>query len=120
MDVWVKGVRKVWSGRHGNDVIALETTNHRFPSGRFTCLLGPSGCGKSTLIQIVGGLEPASAGEVIITSPNEDRPQPLGKHSVMMWQGLNLFPWRNVIDTSLSASRCRACRASSATSAPGR
>ena len=28
---------------------------------RFACLLGPSGCGKSTLIQIVGGLEPATA-----------------------------------------------------------
>ncbi|AMN43972.1 ABC transporter ATP-binding protein [Rhodoplanes sp. Z2-YC6860] len=98
MDVWVKEVRKVWSGRLGHDVVALETTNHRFPSGRFTCLLGPSGCGKSTLIQIVGGLEPATSGEVIITGADEDRPQPLGKHSVMMWQGLNLFPWRNVID----------------------
>ena len=98
MDVWVKEVRKVWSGRLGHDVVALETTNHRFPSGRFTCLLGPSGCGKSTLIQIVGGLEPATSGEVIITGADEDRPQPLGKHSVMMWHGLNLFPWRNVID----------------------
>jgi NitT/TauT family transport system ATP-binding protein len=62
-------------------------------------VLGPSGCGKSTLIQIVGGLEPATQGTVRIQSPQEpDRQRPLGADSVMVWQNLNLFPWRSVID----------------------
>jgi NitT/TauT family transport system ATP-binding protein len=61
--------------------------------------LGPSGCGKSTLLQIVGGLEPATQGVVRIHAPEQpDDGRPLGADSVMVWQNLNLFPWRNVID----------------------
>ena len=33
-------------------------------AGEFISIVGPSGCGKSTLLQIIGGLLPASGGEV--------------------------------------------------------
>jgi sulfate transport system ATP-binding protein len=36
------------------------------PSGQLTALLGPSGGGKSTLLRIIGGLEDADAGTVVI------------------------------------------------------
>ena len=99
MDVLVDGVRKVWAGDGGQDVIALERTTHRFPSGSFTCLLGPSGCGKSTLAQMVGGIEQPTEGTISILDPATGTAHPSkGADSVMMWQGLNLFPWRNVID----------------------
>jgi NitT/TauT family transport system ATP-binding protein len=98
MDVFVKDVTKVWDSGGGSPVVALQETSHHFVSGRFSCLLGPSGCGKSTLIQIVGGLEDASGGEVRIVHPLTGHSQRTGDHSVMMWQGLNLFPWRSVID----------------------
>jgi NitT/TauT family transport system ATP-binding protein len=80
-------------------VLALDDVSHRFGSQKITCLLGPSGCGKSTLIQIIGGIEDATAGRIRIEDPA--RPggtTKLGAESVMMWQGLNLFPWRSVID----------------------
>jgi len=99
MDVIVEGVTQIWPGRHGAGVMALDQITHRFPSRRFTCLLGPSGCGKSTLIQIIAGLEDASSGTVKIidpTTPNVHRR--VGADSVMVWQNLNLFPWRNVVD----------------------
>ena len=68
-------------------------------SRRFSCLLGPSGCGKSTLVQIVGGLEAATSGSVRIADPARPGvPRPLGADSVMVWQNLNLFPWRSVLD----------------------
>src|SRR6185437_1607804 len=98
MDVIVDGVTQIW-GTPPTEVVALEQLSHRFRSGQFSCVLGPSGCGKSTLIQIVAGLEPATKGAVRIQSP--DRPNEnrrLGADSVMVWQNLNLFPWRNVID----------------------
>jgi NitT/TauT family transport system ATP-binding protein len=99
MQVLVEGVRKVWNPGTDQETVALETTHHAFPSARFSCLLGPSGCGKSTLIQIVGGLERPSDGRVRIVDPaHPGAAQPIGTHSVMMWQGLNLFPWRSVID----------------------
>jgi NitT/TauT family transport system ATP-binding protein len=99
MDVVVEHVSQVWAGRDGTGVVALDDFSHRFGSRRFTCLLGPSGCGKSTLIQIVGGLEQATSGTIRIVDPTRpDAARPLGADSVMMWQNLNLFPWRSVID----------------------
>jgi NitT/TauT family transport system ATP-binding protein len=98
MDVIVEDVTQIW-GHQATRVTALDGFSHRFRSGRFSCLLGPSGCGKSTLVQIVGGLEPATNGRVRVQDPKaaySDRP--LGADSVMVWQNLNLFPWRSVID----------------------
>jgi NitT/TauT family transport system ATP-binding protein len=98
MDVIVDSVTQVW-GEKPTQVVALDRFSHHFRSGRFSCLLGPSGCGKSTLIQIVGGLEPATQGTIRIQTPDHpDQTHRLGADSVMVWQNLNLFPWRNVID----------------------
>ena len=99
MDVIVEGVTQIWPGQRGAGVKALDQITHRFPSHRFTCLLGPSGCGKSTLIQIIAGLEDASSGTVKIVDPAApDVGRRIGADSVMVWQNLNLFPWRTVID----------------------
>ena len=99
MDVIVEDVSKVWGGDDGNRVVALENIRYRFRSGRFACLLGPSGCGKSTLLQIIGGLVKATSGQVRVESPSRGAaPRPLGADSVMVWQNLNLFPWRSVLD----------------------
>ena len=99
MEVFVEDVTQIWPGRRGASVVALDRFTHRFASGHFSCLLGPSGCGKSTLVQIVGGLETATSGRVrIVDRTKSDASRPLGADSVMVWQNLNLFPWRNVID----------------------
>src|SRR6185503_10449376 len=99
MDVIVEQLTQVWAGSAGADLVALERFSHRFASRRFSCLLGPSGCGKSTLVQVIGGLEVATEGNVRIIEPTRpDVVRPLGADSVMVWQTLNLFPWRNVID----------------------
>ncbi len=99
MDVVVEDVTQVWPGRNQTSVVALDRFSHRFASRRISCLLGPSGCGKSTLVQIVAGLEPASGGRVRIVDPaRPDVARPLGADSVMVWQNLNLFPWRSVMD----------------------
>jgi NitT/TauT family transport system ATP-binding protein len=97
MDVVVEDVSRLWGGENG--VVALDGFSHRFRSRRFSCILGPSGCGKSTLIQIVGGLEEATSGTVHIEDPaNPKATRRLGSDSVMVWQNLNLFPWRSTID----------------------
>jgi NitT/TauT family transport system ATP-binding protein len=99
MDVSVENVTQAWPGRGEEPVVALENFSHRFASRRFSCLLGPSGCGKSTLVQVIGGLEVATEGNVRIIEPTRPNVvRPLGADSVMVWQTLNLFPWRNVID----------------------
>lgn len=97
MEVAVQNLAKTWDGG-GTQFVALDPVSHRFPSERFTCLLGPSGCGKSTLIKLIGGLETPSAGTIQIIDPATGTAQRIGMASVMMWQNLNLFAWRNVID----------------------
>jgi NitT/TauT family transport system ATP-binding protein len=99
MEISVEDVVQVWPDDAGG-IVALDGISHRFRSGRVTCILGPSGCGKSTLVQIIGGIEKATSGRIRISDPSDGsrgnaRP---GERSVMMWQNLNLFPWRNVID----------------------
>lgn len=99
MDIFVDNLVQVWDD--GSDgIVALDGISHHFGSAKLTCLLGPSGCGKSTLVQIVGGIERATGGTIRIVDPslpNTPSARP-GERSVMMWQNLNLFPWRNVID----------------------
>ena len=103
MDVVVENLSHVWAGRRNggagenSGVLALSEFSHRFRSGRISCILGPSGCGKSTLAQIVGGLESVTHGSVRI-GDDATVSRALGSESVMVWQHLNLFPWRSVID----------------------
>src|SRR5438552_1831640 len=51
--------------RFGN-FVALDDVNLDVGSGQLTALLGPSGGGKSTLLRIIGGLEDADRGSVVI------------------------------------------------------
>ena len=97
MEIVVDNLVQIF-GEPPHQVVALDHVTHRFQSERFTCILGPSGCGKSTLVQIVGGIERHSSGTVTVGSPRAGSTQPLGTHSVMVWQNLNLFPWRTVVD----------------------
>ena len=99
MEIVVDNLVQVF-GEPPKQVLALDHVTHRFPSQRFSCILGPSGCGKSTMIEIIGGIERHSGGTVTVGPglPGQGGSQPLGTHSVMVWQHLNLFPWRTVID----------------------
>ena len=99
MDVVIDNLSQVWGDAGSGGVVALDRFSHKFRSRKFSCILGPSGCGKSTLVQIVGGLEAATSGTVRIEDPaRPGTPHPLGQDSVMVWQSLNLFPWRSVLD----------------------
>src|SRR5437016_4164873 len=44
----------------------LDTVTFRVEAGEFVCVLGPNGCGKTTLLRIIGGLEPATRGAVLL------------------------------------------------------
>lgn len=47
-------------------VYALDKVNLAFSKGEFTAIVGPSGSGKTTLLNIIGGLDDASGGSVLI------------------------------------------------------
>ena len=61
----LKGIRKSF-GRGENQIEVLKGVDLEIEKGEFCVLLGPSGSGKSTLLNIIGGIDKADAGEIII------------------------------------------------------
>jgi putative ABC transport system ATP-binding protein len=59
------GVEKVY-GDGPLAVHALRGVDLEIPAGQLVVVLGPSGSGKTTLMNLVGGIEPATAGRVIV------------------------------------------------------
>lgn len=56
--------------RGPEEILALKQINLRLAAGEFVAISGKSGCGKSTLLHIIGGLEPATSGEVVVDGRN--------------------------------------------------
>jgi len=75
------------------DLQVLSDISLSFEQGRFVSLLGPSGCGKTTLLRIIGGLDTADSGEVLIDGRRISAP---GRNRGFVFQKDNLLPWRTV------------------------
>jgi len=53
--------------RRGKEAVpVLHGLNLEIPAGQFVSLMGPSGSGKTTILNLVGGLDHADTGEVIV------------------------------------------------------
>ena len=50
----------------GKPFTALHDINLRFEKSEFVAILGPSGCGKTTLLNLIGGLDQYTSGDLII------------------------------------------------------
>ena len=67
--VGLKDVKKTY--RTGPiEVPALRGINLQVAHGEFLAIAGPSGCGKTTLLNIIGGLDRADTGEVLVEGKN--------------------------------------------------
>ena len=95
MKLQVTNLQKIYPAqtRKDRDVIALKDINLEVAESEFVVIVGPSGCGKSTLINIIGGLDEATEGEVKIDGRDVVEP---GADRGMVFQGYSLFPWLTV------------------------
>jgi putative ABC transport system permease protein len=84
-------------------VEALKGVNLEFRKSEFVAILGPSGCGKTTLLNIIGGLDRYTSGDLIINGKStkffRDRDwDSYRNHAIgFVFQSYNLIHHQNVL-----------------------
>ncbi|MBQ7275868.1 MAG: ABC transporter ATP-binding protein/permease [Bacilli bacterium] len=85
------------------NVVALNGVNIDFRKSEFVSILGPSGCGKTTMLNVIGGLDSYTSGDLIIngksTKDFKDHDwDNYRNHSIgFVFQSYNLIPHQTVL-----------------------
>ena len=93
----LKEIRKSY-GKGDSRVQVLKGISLGVEKGEFCVLLGPSGSGKSTLLNIIGGIDTADSGEILVagekmSAMNEKRlTRYRRQHLGYVFQMYNLIP----------------------------
>ena len=84
-------------------VRALDGISLQFRKSEFVSILGPSGCGKTTLLNIIGGLDQYTSGDLIINNVSTKKYDDAAwdtyrNHSIgFVFQSYNLIPHQTVL-----------------------
>jgi len=98
----LRGITKQYPGG-GEIVEALRGIDLQFRKSEFVSILGPSGCGKTTMLNIIGGLDQYTKGDLVIrgtsTKNYKDRDwDTYRNHSIgFVFQTYNLIPHQTVL-----------------------
>ena len=113
MFLQLKGIRKSY-GEKDYKVEVLKGIDLQIRKGEFAVMLGPSGSGKSTLLNIIGGIDEADEGNIIIDDhvlknlSRKDLEKYRRNHLGYIFQMYNLIPnltVRENIETGAYLSR---------------
>ena len=98
----LKNIKKEY--KTGAEVVhALKGVNLAFRENEFVSILGPSGCGKTTLLNIMGGLDQYTSGDLIINGVSTKEYKDANwdayrNHSIgFVFQSYNLIPHQTVL-----------------------
>jgi len=80
----------------GDNPPAVDGIDLCSTDGEFLVLLGPSGCGKTTLLRMIGGLEPPTAGDILIGGHVVTGLPPRARQIAMVFQSYALYPHMSV------------------------
>ncbi|MDI9519915.1 MAG: ABC transporter ATP-binding protein/permease [Bacillota bacterium] len=98
----LKNITKIYPAG-GENIHALRDVSLQFRSKEFVSVLGPSGCGKTTLLNVIGGLDQYTSGDLVIqgrsTKDFKDRDwDAYRNHSIgFVFQSYNLIPHQSVL-----------------------
>src|SRR5256885_11692185 len=82
-----------------SETVALRGLDLRVEPRELVAVLGPSGSGKSTMLQLAGGLDQPSAGEVRVFGrplgrlDEDELAQYRARDAAIVFQSGNLWPW---------------------------
>ncbi|MDP2449911.1 ABC transporter ATP-binding protein [Polaromonas sp.] len=86
----VEGLAKSYPG---TTEPVFDEVNFSIARGEFVCIIGHSGCGKTTILNVLAGLETASAGHVFMDGREVAGPS---LERGVVFQGHALMPWLTV------------------------
>ena len=98
----LKNIRKIYKSGE-NFVNALQGIDLQFRKSDFVSILGPSGCGKTTMLNIIGGLDHYTEGDLVIdgrsTKDYKDRDwEGYRNHRIgFVFQSYHLIPHQSVL-----------------------
>ena len=98
----LKKIRKEYPAGE-NTVYALKGVDLEFRKNEFVAILGPSGCGKTTMLNIIGGLDHYTDGDLVINGKStkdftERDWDAYRNHSIgFVFQSYNLIPHQSVL-----------------------
>lgn len=86
----IEGLKKAYPGAHPP---VFQDIHFGIDKGEFVCIIGHSGCGKTTILNVLAGLEDATAGGVImdgreVAGPSLDRGVVFQNHALMPWMSV--------------------------------
>jgi NitT/TauT family transport system ATP-binding protein len=88
--ITIRGLSKAF-----NETVIYDRFDLDLPQGEFISIFGPNGCGKSTLINLISGLMPLDAGQVLFDGQTI---QETRLSYVFQNYRDALFPWSRAID----------------------
>ena len=97
-------IQKTYAEKTDSAVNALKGINLSFRECEFVSILGQSGCGKTTLLNIIGGLDRYTDGDLIINGKStldyKDRDwDTYRNHSIgFVFQSYNLIPHQTILE----------------------
>ncbi len=101
----VEGLAKRFpSPAGGAPLTVFENVSFSIDKGEFVCIIGHSGCGKSTILNVLAGLDEASAGAVVMAG-KEVRGPSLDRGIV--FQNYSLLPWLTALHNVTFAVKAR-------------
>lgn len=99
----LKKVSKVYKTQD-YEIYALKNIDIAFREKEFVSILGPSGCGKTSLLNIIGGLDGYSSGEMLIDGQNtkgySNKEWDIYRNHIIgfVFQNYNLIPHQTVLE----------------------
>jgi ABC-type sugar transport system ATPase subunit len=87
-------LRNVW--KSFGPVPVCRDINLSVREGEFVTLLGSSGCGKTTTLNMIAGLEDASAGDILMNGQRVNDLSPVQRDVAMVFQNYALYPHMTV------------------------
>jgi multiple sugar transport system ATP-binding protein len=83
---------------YGDGTRAVSDLDLEIGDGEFVVLVGPSGCGKTSALRMVAGLEPITAGRVVIGGEVVNKLPPKDRDIAMIFQNYALYPHMSAFD----------------------